>query len=514
MRRIDWVLMAILAIAAGFFRFFGLEWMEFKLDEADALALTLEFVRDGKPPVTGLMSSVGVYNPPAFLYLLAPAAFLNPDPLFVAAFVGLCNVAAVVLTYHLARRLFSTPAAFSAALLFAVNPWAVLYSRKIWAQDLLPLFTVIVLYCLIKVASERLSYAAIGLFPALCLVWQIHFSGYVALAVTAGSLALFHRRGKYDPGAFINGVLLAIGLLVPYIVHLIRTRGEDIVRMLSIGKGESPGSSVEKWTPARLEHAFDLLTSLGSANGFHYNGEVPSAAAGVLPAGFETPANQGMAVILGVGFFALLALGFLRVRKIGSERIPELSQAAPYWISAFWLAAPFLVFGLTRLKIFPHYFIIAYPAHFLAIGAILYSVETALFRRRSGSPERLQQAALTAILMVPVLLIAVWWTDFNWRVWKELKHAGGLRGDYGVAYIHKLRLVKAMAARGSPRSTIELHERHEIPFLFRMIQEELPANPAMPRYRWSIHGLHFEPVDATDGCAAIVREGPLLACGR
>ena len=52
------------------------------------------------------------------------------------------NTLAVAGVYWLTRRTWGAPAALAGALLLAAGPWAIIFSRKIWAQNLLPPFAI------------------------------------------------------------------------------------------------------------------------------------------------------------------------------------------------------------------------------------------------------------------------------------------------------------------------------------------------------------------------------------
>ena len=103
-RRNEWLgLAAIVALGAGLrYAYFGL--LEFQGDEAYAAQLALQFVKTGKLPLAGLMSSVGVTNPPLFIYLLIPMFAINASPVFVSGCIAFLGLAAVVLTWHIGRK--------------------------------------------------------------------------------------------------------------------------------------------------------------------------------------------------------------------------------------------------------------------------------------------------------------------------------------------------------------------------------------------------------------------------
>src|SRR5206468_10850527 len=139
--------------------------VEFKSDEAVAVGLARR-VLHGELPTVGLESSVGALNPPLFVYLTAIPLSVRDDPLAATAFMGVLAVVAVALTYVVLRPRFGALAALTAAALFATAPWAVLYGRKIWAQDALPVFTVSLLWSLF-VVLERPRTRLVALVPVL-----------------------------------------------------------------------------------------------------------------------------------------------------------------------------------------------------------------------------------------------------------------------------------------------------------------------------------------------------------
>lgn len=132
-------LIAIMLLAA-YLRLSNLDLTEFKLDEAHICSKAAEFLASGRPPLVGIGSSVGAANPPLFIYLTAIPISFSKNPAVIAGFIALLNVGAVLGCYLLTRKYFGEKVGLIATLLFAVSPWAVFYSRKIWAQDLLPPF--------------------------------------------------------------------------------------------------------------------------------------------------------------------------------------------------------------------------------------------------------------------------------------------------------------------------------------------------------------------------------------
>ena len=96
--------------------------------------------KGGQLPTAGLMSSVGVTNPPLFIYLLIPMFFVTKSIALVSCFIAAFGLAAVVACWWVGRKYYGPVAGLLAAALFATSPWAIIYSRKIWAQDFVPIF--------------------------------------------------------------------------------------------------------------------------------------------------------------------------------------------------------------------------------------------------------------------------------------------------------------------------------------------------------------------------------------
>jgi len=139
-KRLEWIGLALIVALGAWLRFSHRNLLEFQGDEAYAANLALTAIKTGKLPLAGLMSSVGVTNPPLFAYLLIPMFAINSSPVFVSGCIALLGLAAVVITWHVGRKYYGPMAGLVAGLFFAVSPWAVIYSRKIWAQDFVPFF--------------------------------------------------------------------------------------------------------------------------------------------------------------------------------------------------------------------------------------------------------------------------------------------------------------------------------------------------------------------------------------
>ena len=262
------VLTLAVALAAGM-RLARIDTVEYFHDDAMLATLAQDMTRGGEMPLVGILSSTGIPNSPASVYLLTLPFSLSPDPRTAIHFVMLLNVIGVALLWLLSRIHAGREVAFVAALLYACNPWATLFSRKLWAQELhtpLILLGIILLLhaCWAARAESRSRWFALAFsLPMLAFALQIHFA---ALSLLPAILfTLWYGRKRVDKSALAAGLALSLLVSLPYIAGLASTLEADPTRIAdavdrSAGRGISlngesmmqawrllTGTSLETW---------------------------------------------------------------------------------------------------------------------------------------------------------------------------------------------------------------------------------------------------------------------------
>jgi hypothetical protein len=166
-------------IAAGIF--LRLNWnsdMEWKADEQWTYEQAHKTAATGTFPAAGMQSGGGIVNPGLSLGIFAVIASFTHDPLAMNRVVQLINIAALLCFAWFALTKVKPEERqvwLYGIALASVSPLAVLFARKIWAQDLLPLLSFLILlgnYNRHKNAGAFFW----GLFGAL--IGQIHMSGF------------------------------------------------------------------------------------------------------------------------------------------------------------------------------------------------------------------------------------------------------------------------------------------------------------------------------------------------
>jgi hypothetical protein len=362
--------------------------MEWKFDEKWMWNEAERIARGEVPwPTLGMPSGVGLENPGLSIWPFAALAYVARSPIAMTEAVQWLNV--VALWGFALWTLRCWPEEERAlglwgVALFAVSPLPVLFSRKIWAQDLLVLFVLPWLWTHSR--RERRWYAfGFGLFGAL--LGQVHMSGFFAAAsLLIAGLYFEPRRLRLIP--WLLGSALGALLLVPWLHMLL---------------GPHP--------PAATSGSFSLrFFSEGVRNAFGLGLAYPLGAkysaflAGPHLGGIATHLNA----LARYGLFALLVGGVL-LRVFSRPRALGGSPALRGYMTALVLGG--LALCAARIQIHAHYLIAWSPLLHVAAVCLLW-------RRR---------AAVIGLCVLQLYLSASF-------IGYVHDHGGVSGADYGRAY--------------------------------------------------------------------------------
>ena len=167
-------------------------------DQGHDMLVLRELVRHGSIPLLGPPTSIGdVHHGAWYYYLLAPAALVGAagdDPLAVVAAIAVAGIAAVGVTWWLARSIAGPIAGLVAGLAMAVSAAAVDESTFIWNPNLIALTSSIALAGAWRAWTTRRArwwlVAAVGVAATM----QCHVLGVVLLPVVGALLVADYRR--------------------------------------------------------------------------------------------------------------------------------------------------------------------------------------------------------------------------------------------------------------------------------------------------------------------------------
>lgn len=418
----------LLLIGAGvLLRVLYFDAMEFKADEAEAILLAKYWLGRGIPRF-GLMSGAGILNPPGFIFVLLPVLLFTSSPLAVGLYVAAFGLAAIFLIYRLGVEIGSPGAGLWAGAFLAAHPWLILYSRKIWAQSLLPFFVLLLLLAVVRCGRKSRSRAVFWTGPLLALTWQIHYSAYsVALVFSAWFLVEAARKNinrRWAMAGFLAGILL----LAPYLSHSLQTGFLDIRRSVrEIGGG--PGCPILDIVKVWAGTSF--------AGNFGYPFSFRPVSLALTPLGVSQPWLQPVAVAGTALVLALAAAGAL-IRP-GKEGETAFRPSLEFWLALF-AVSPILLYLARGRAVPPHYFIVGLPALLLLAGL---GVEKC--RRGWGAGGRASRLCgrLPDLAGIAVVLGGgVLWISFI----SYINRAGGTAGDYGIAYRCQAAVAEKLAS--------------------------------------------------------------------
>ena len=363
-------LVVVLALAS-FLRFWNLGAAEFKYDEARLCTLAADLVDTGILPLRGMGSSTGIDNPPLSVYLMAVPILLGHDPLIATAFVALLNVVAVLGCYGLGQRYWGRGVGLVAATLLAVSPWAVFYSRKVWAQNLLLPGTILFFAFLLAWLVESKRWALSGAIVTLAALTQIHFAALAFVPLLLLILAVVgldhavQRRARTLWAPVIAGVAAGLLLYVPYLAFD-AAHGWVNMRAL-VGLLQRP-------VQTHLEALRFALLNIGGREIHSLAGpqEYRNFLGSILDLSYwPDRLEEGLAVV---------SLTYLVLRCVlGPRRNPRWRQES---VLSLWLVVPVGFFLRQRSAVFPHYLLPLYPAPYLALAMSVVDILRVATRTR------------------------------------------------------------------------------------------------------------------------------------
>ena len=361
---VEYLLVGIMLILAGILRMAAPGLSEFKADEARLLALAYDMA-EGEFALRGISSSVGLPNFPASVWLYAIPASVWPHPYAATIFTGLLSTLAVALTYWFVRRYWGITAALAAGLIYAVSPWAVIFSRKIWAQNLLPFLVLVwVISAALALVEKRSRFLWLH-FIALALAVQIHLAAVALVPATILLLIIFRRNIRWRD--VLIGGLLALLTVIPFIYYLSRNQNlNQLIAGLS-GAESGGGFSFDSIRYTIQISSGTQIHSLAGANEFeHFLALMPDLTL--------------VHLILGVLIVSGLVYLAWNVWKDWHQ-----PQAQVGLIVLIWLVMPALVFLWQWTSVHIHYFIAVLPAPFIAAGVAFSQIPALLARLRPNA---------------------------------------------------------------------------------------------------------------------------------
>ena len=367
--KLELLLLCAVVLLAGALRFVHLDQVEFLFDQAEISKCALRMARGGEIAWAGTLSSTGLDTFLGATWLMSIPYALSPSPVFATGFVTAINLVTVIGCYFLARHWFGRTAALVAGTLFAVAPWAVIYSRKIWHANFLPPFVLLYVATgwLAFVRGRRWAILAHAL--ALAALVQLHFSTLPFILLTILWALIFHRRLDWRI-ALIGGVLAAL-TFIPYVAFDAQRDWRNVRHLAEMVRQPATTSADAIYDTWIITTGLDLHLLTGPDRYPEFVAVTPNVR-------WFFAVEGGLAIAGGI---AALWRAARRARTVccGADGSTELAEVFPVChglddetaaalMTTTWLVAPALFMTRHTVPPAPHYFTTTFSSQFILIG--------------------------------------------------------------------------------------------------------------------------------------------------
>ena len=389
-------LILIIILIALFLRLYNLQYMEFKGDEAFNSIKALKLVNEGEIPLFSAIGTTGIHEPPIFIYILAIPYLFSKNPVIAAGFIAILNAIGVLLCYLFVKKFYSKRAAIIASAFYAASPWQILFSRKIWAQDLLAFFAMAFIYFIFSAIYEKKKSHLIYALAALGILIQVHFSALYFFLVAAIALIVHYK--KLNEKYLIAGIILFLVAVFPYFIFQTKNNFVDIKTTFELTKKDTDFHS----------SAFIIPFTLVSTKGFE-------PILGTNYYEFEDNA-------LRITFFDILSMGIFFLSIAFLFAYNKKSSILILWLV---IGALFLAFSKVE-AIDTHYFASFFPLYFIIIGNMLDLFIKAMHNK------------IKPLVYLLIIMILAYQIAFDMYFLSFIGKNECINGDYGMPYQYKL----------------------------------------------------------------------------
>jgi 4-amino-4-deoxy-L-arabinose transferase-like glycosyltransferase len=344
------LLLLFIILFSAFFRLYRIDgYMEFLGDQARDLLVVSDFLKKGDLFFIGPQTSIGnMYLPPFYYYLIAPSLLLfNFSPLGPAVFVALLGVLTVYLVFFVTKEFFNSSAGLVAAFLYAVSPSIIRFSNFSWNPNVMPLFSLLLLYSLYQIWQKK-AYRFLPLLSLsfiMCLNSHYLSLLFLPLIFIFLTLTYFKYRPnlKKDKLLFKNlfwSILLFLFSLFPLVLFDFKHRGQNLKAVVEFFTVRQTTVNLKayKAVPNLWPIFVQIITDLPGAK---------LAIPGLL-----------------FSIFILLAMLLIFLRK-KKKILPG------FILLSSWFFIVLLGLGLYKQHIYTHYFGLIFPIPYMLIAYFL-----------------------------------------------------------------------------------------------------------------------------------------------
>jgi hypothetical protein len=344
-KRSWWIipLLIILGLAAYLRLYMISGYMTFLGDEGRDVLVVMHMIVNHKFTLLGPTASVGgFFLGPIYYYFMLPFLWAwKLNPVGPAIMVALFGIATVYLVFKVGKEFISPLAGLIAASLYALSPLVIAYSRSSWNPNLVPFFSLLLVYLVYKQ-----KYLVAGIVLGIGL--QLHYL-FLFMFVVVGLWMGVTKAWK-------NIVFVLLGFLIgysPFLAFEVRhgfPNTQSVIRFVAAGKDTGIASGFFTTIDDVVFRLFGRLLY-----------RLPDGAL------WKTlPPWQLSLWFIGIRTTIYISFVFLILLTVRRNR--------PAQLLLMWFSTVILLFGFYQKAIYDYYFGVLFTFPFLAIGSILFAV--------------------------------------------------------------------------------------------------------------------------------------------
>ena len=364
-RYLPTLVLVVILLVAAYLRLHKIsDYMTFLGDEGRDVLVVKRMIVDHDLTLLGPTASVGgFYLGPIYYYFMVPFLWLwNLDPTGPAIMVALFGIATVYLVYVVGRDFFGRRAGLVSSAAYAVSPLAIAMSRSSWNPNIVPFFSLLLIYLLWRSIVKKESFLLFWVGVILGIGLQLHYLFLFLFGVAFVWYLVTGRRRElvrfYALG--IAGVIVGFSPFIAFELLKGFPNTQTIIRYL--GSGEDTGFSLLRAAGTVSEVTFRLFGRLVF--------RLPQ------PEVWDTLTNWPKTLWLtSIRMASFVGLGTLVVMRKNVAATALL----------VWYGTVIILFGFYKGPIYDYYFGIFFALPFLILGMLFGLLSKIKFGRVAGT---------------------------------------------------------------------------------------------------------------------------------
>jgi 4-amino-4-deoxy-L-arabinose transferase-like glycosyltransferase len=359
------IILSLILIIAAFFRLYKIrDYMTFLGDEGRDV-LVVYGILHGDLTLLGPTASVGgFFLGPIYYYFMAPFLWLfNYDPVGPAIMVALFGIVTVWLVYKIGKEFFGTSVGLISSGLYAISPLVVTYSRSSWNPNLMPFFSLLVIYLTYRIVKKDNIKILLLLGFLFGITMQLHYLALflgVIIFVYILLCQFVNSKINFFPKIIKKYLLIFLGFIIgwsPFLIFEIRHKFLNLISIFNFifHSGDTGGGN----------HFFATISDVF----FRVFGRLVVNFPASEKISSWPESNVGLwhtlTLILGITSFGLLLFKFIKTFKTKSVDFPKIS------LLFIWFVVGVGLFGFYKKNIYDYYFGFMFPLPFLVVGIFL-----------------------------------------------------------------------------------------------------------------------------------------------